>query len=243
MSHPTPAEPIRFQCRHILTDGRRCKNPTLRSPQSEENPEGHENFCYFHHTTRRPIENLKQRHSRRSTFTLPQLEDRSSIQLAIGEVLQRIACNDIDPRRAGLLLYGLQIASLNLPKLSPKEAELTETSETVDEIILHPTLGALAPPAELHSTEPKGSAQRLLERLPWNDEQDQQEDNEETASESTLPTLHAVADPSPHPRTTPNHPRLKNLHQNTGEGRRAHPHPRRSATNTRRSHATLAHSL
>ena len=35
---------------------------------------------------------------------------------SIGTVLQRIAANDLDPRRAGLLLYGLQIASLNLPK-------------------------------------------------------------------------------------------------------------------------------
>ena len=43
-------------------------------------------------------------------------EDRAAIQLSIGEILRRIARNQIDPRRAGLLLYGLQIASTNLPR-------------------------------------------------------------------------------------------------------------------------------
>jgi hypothetical protein len=53
-------------------------------------------------------------------------EDRSAIQLAIGEVLRRIASNDIDPHRAGLLLYGLQIASLNLPKPATHHKANTE---------------------------------------------------------------------------------------------------------------------
>jgi hypothetical protein len=111
MQHTTEAPnevPKQYQCRHIFTDGHRCASPCLRD----------EEFCYYHHTTRKPFANPTQRRSRRSTFhlPLPDLNDRSGIQLAIGQVLQRIASNDIDPRRAGLLLYGLQIASLNLPK-------------------------------------------------------------------------------------------------------------------------------
>ena len=90
----------RFQCRHIFTDGHRCGGVSLRN----------EEFCYFHHNTRKPVQNPRARRSRRSTFTLPLIEDRSSIQHAINEVLQRIASNEIDPRRAGLLLYGLQNA-------------------------------------------------------------------------------------------------------------------------------------
>jgi hypothetical protein len=54
------------------------------------------------------------------------LEDRASIQLSIAEVLSRLAANDLDPKRAGLLLYGLQIASCNLP---PAKAE-PETKRT-----------------------------------------------------------------------------------------------------------------
>ena len=97
---------IKYQCRHIFTDGHRCASPCLR----------HEEFCYYHHTTRKPIANPAKRCGRRTTFHLPLPEDRSAVLQGIGEVLQRIAANDIDPRRAGLLLYGLQIASTNLPR-------------------------------------------------------------------------------------------------------------------------------
>ena len=112
--------PKRYQCRHIFTDGHRCASPCLRQ----------EEFCYSHHTTRRPVENPRQRRSRRSTFHLPLPEDRSAIQSSIGEVLQRIASNEIDPRRAGLLLYGLQIASLNLGKTQPTQAAFLSGPES-----------------------------------------------------------------------------------------------------------------
>jgi hypothetical protein len=125
---------IRFQCRHIFTDGHRCASPALRS----------ENFCYFHHETRKPVADPIARKQRCGTFDLPQPEDRSAIQHTIGEVLQRIASNDIDPRRAGLLLYGCQIASLNLPKPLPTEKPIP----TVDEITNDAELGTLAPPAQ-----------------------------------------------------------------------------------------------
>src|SRR3984885_13191785 len=123
---------IRYQCRHIFTDGRRCASPSLRQ----------ENFCYFHHTTRKPIDPETQKERRRITarlseFPLPLPEDRSAIQASIGMILQRIASNDLDPRRAGLLLYGLQIASLNLPK--HKEVE----EDPIEEITTHPELGTL----------------------------------------------------------------------------------------------------
>src|ERR1700734_3403104 len=133
---PDTASTTQYQCRHIFTDGRRCASPCLRQ----------EEFCYYHHTTRQPVANPTQRRSRRSTFDLPLPEDRSAIQSSIGQVLQRIASNDIDPRRAGLLLYGLQIASLNLPRdLAPSRATV---AETVEEIILDPVLGTLAPRSE-----------------------------------------------------------------------------------------------
>src|SRR5271163_2719373 len=110
-----------YQCRHIFTDGHRCASPCLRQ----------EDLCYYHHTTRRPVANPRQRRSRRSTFDLPLPEDRSAIQQSIGEVLRRIASNDIDPRRAGLLLYGLQIASLNLPKPTTQRNARPEPIEIV----------------------------------------------------------------------------------------------------------------
>src|SRR6266581_8732331 len=122
----------KYQCRHIFTDGHRCGSPCLRG----------EDLCYYHHTTRKPVAGSQQRRGRRSIFDLPLPDpnDRSGIQLAIGEVLRRIASNDIDPRRAGLLLYGLQIASLNLPKEQPTAKS---APETVEEITTDPELGFL----------------------------------------------------------------------------------------------------
>jgi hypothetical protein len=148
-------ETEQFQCRHIFTDGRRCGSPAIRGP------EGADSFCYFHLNSRRPIQHAHTRKRRQSRFNLPNPEDRSAIQQSIGEVLRRIASNEIDPRRAGLLLYGLQIASLNLPKSSPSE----ERAEIVSEVTQDPEHGLLAPPAELHANQPKGSAQLLLEEL------------------------------------------------------------------------------
>src|ERR1700730_11670181 len=114
-------ETKRYQCRHIFTEGRRCGSPCLR----------HEEFCYYHHTTRRPVENPHQRRSRRTAFNIPQPEDRSAIQHSIGEVIRRIPSNDTAPRRAGLLLYGLQTASLNLP--NPLPTRRSTEVETVEE--------------------------------------------------------------------------------------------------------------
>ena len=48
---------------------------------------------------------------------LPPLEDNVSIQLALIDVLQALAANQLDPKRAGLLLYGLQVASANVQKM------------------------------------------------------------------------------------------------------------------------------
>ena len=126
----------RYQCRHIFTDGHRCGSPCLRN----------EEFCYYHHTTRRPA--TENRRGRQTHFDLALPEDRSSIQSSIGEVLRRIARNEIDPRRAGLLLYGLQIASLNLKQTR----EPNRDDIPVEEIVHHPQLGNLAPQAEVGTT-------------------------------------------------------------------------------------------
>jgi hypothetical protein len=149
------APETRFRCRHIFTDGRRCQSPCLRR----------EEFCYFHHTTRQPVgpPELAARKARRAEFQMPIPEDRSAIQFAIGEVLQRIAANQLDPRRAGLLLYGLQIASLNLPRPQPaaSRAEAEAALETVEEIVVDSELGTLAPPHVLLRTCPRQAARHI----------------------------------------------------------------------------------
>jgi hypothetical protein len=48
---------------------------------------------------------------------LPVLEDAVSIQLALCDVAHALAANQLDTRRAGLLLYALQVASANVQKM------------------------------------------------------------------------------------------------------------------------------
>ena len=185
-----------YQCRHIFTDGHRCASPCLRS----------EEFCYYHHTTRKPIANPRRRRSRSSSFHLPLPEDRSAIQSSIGQVLQRIASNDIDPRRAGLLLYGLQIASLNLPKPQPAKShdQPAAAAQTVEEITTDPTLGVLAPRTEVGKAEERKSAVHLLiEKMM----QEKDEDKEATPSGTViLPAIQATEDATQPPAPLRHHP-------------------------------------
>src|SRR5258708_6926517 len=166
MNNATTTETKRYQCRHIFTDGHRCGSICLRG----------EPFCYYHHTTRKPAP--RQSLGRKSSFDLPLPEDRSAIQASIGIILQRIASNDLDPKRAGLLLYGLQIASLNLPKQRPDQHE--DEPEQVHEITTHPELGTLAPQTEIK--EEKSFLTTLLEEL--------------RPKTAVIPQLQATAEPT-----------------------------------------------
>ncbi len=150
----TTAAPTRFQCRHIHADGRQCGSVSLRN----------ENFCYFHHSTRVPIRNARERKGRRSTFDLPLIEDRASILRAISEIITRISTNEVDPRRAGLLLYGLQIAVISLPK-EPAITESTPIQPTVEDITIDPEQGPLAPQIEFSNRTRTGKQPKDLEQI------------------------------------------------------------------------------
>jgi hypothetical protein len=129
---PTPSS---LRCRHIV-DGRRCGSPAMRG----------ERFCYHHHQTRRPVAALRQRRARQSTFSVPAPESRHQIQQAIGDVMLRIAGNDIDLRRAGLLLYALQLATCNLNEHQRQNARTAAPDN-------HPAEPAYSAPVEQQSHE------------------------------------------------------------------------------------------
>jgi hypothetical protein len=50
----------------------------------------------------------------RPLFSMGLLEDANAVQVALMQVLQLLGCGQMDPKTAGLMLYGLQTASCNL---------------------------------------------------------------------------------------------------------------------------------
>jgi hypothetical protein len=133
---PAPREKgKRYLCRHIFTDGHRCGSYALRS----------QNFCYYHQTHRTPVLANVRRRQPQSGFDLTRLDgldNATAIQLALSEVLGRIAANAIDSKTAWLLLYGLQVAAGNLRRSRPNPDPLPEA------IVEDATHGQLAEPEE-----------------------------------------------------------------------------------------------
>src|ERR1035438_10684322 len=102
LAEPTTITQKRYKCRHVHAAGRQCGSPALRN----------EEFCYFHHTTRRRKKTGGFRYlDATEPFELPLVEDRVSALSAAAQLLCRIASNDLDLGRAGKLLYNLQIRS------------------------------------------------------------------------------------------------------------------------------------
>ncbi|NYF88391.1 hypothetical protein RBB79_02585 [Tunturiibacter empetritectus] len=129
-------------CRHIKTNGRRCKSPSL----------GLSAFCYFHSRLLRRHRTLletaptlppNQPNNSLSAnglppylpealpleLDLPPLEDVESIQVSISLLVAALARNRIDSKRAAILLYGLQLASTNARSVTiePSAASIVRT--------------------------------------------------------------------------------------------------------------------
>ncbi|WP_260704960.1 hypothetical protein [Edaphobacter flagellatus] len=118
----------RIRCRHTKPDGARCGSPALRGS----------NLCHYHSEVRGTPEQIRQRKARHHSFALPSPRSRAGLQDALGTIMHAIAGNEIDLRRAGLLLYALQIANSNLnehqrtlPRNAPNTA-LLENGLTAD---------------------------------------------------------------------------------------------------------------
>jgi len=141
----------RHQCRHTMPEGERCGSPAMRG----------EKFCYHHHLTRRPIADARLRQARRNAFDMPTPNSRAEIQQSLGRIIDRVAGNDIDLRRAGLLLYALQLASTNLtehlrhPRKNQPEAEPAQPE--------HPHYGTGPRPQFAPNGDPISTIQTTIE--------------------------------------------------------------------------------
>ncbi len=126
-------------CNHVLTNGEVCNAIPMRDS----------NFCYWHHKARA----RRRRYERiggpiameaNSGLELPLLEDANAVQVTIQEIMQAILDRRIDNKRAGLLLYSLQLASSNIRNLTPLPADNSHTIRigSDDEQVFNDCLGS-----------------------------------------------------------------------------------------------------
>jgi hypothetical protein len=86
----------------------RCGSPALRG----------ESFCYYHHPTRTRVRNPHERRARRiarQAFTLLYPTTQAELQLVLCDLVLRLAAGQIDPRRAGQIIFALQTAARGMP--------------------------------------------------------------------------------------------------------------------------------
>ncbi|MGA1980899.1 MAG: hypothetical protein ABSG84_00390 [Acidobacteriaceae bacterium] len=115
-TQPNPNREIRPLCSHVFpaTDAaptHLCGSPALRG----------QSFCFYHHPTRphAPSRNqrrasIRARRLARRSFTLPPPTTRDELQRSLGQLIRLIAADQIDLRRASILLTALQTAGKSL---------------------------------------------------------------------------------------------------------------------------------
>src|SRR6266853_688020 len=120
------------RCQHVKVNGVQCGSPAMRRRRR----------CYFHD---RMLDGRKQFAAEscikpRPMFSMPLLEDANSVQVALMQVLTLLGSGQMDPKTAGLMLYGLQTASSNLRHVkfeAEKATDVVIDRNTVDQTCIN----------------------------------------------------------------------------------------------------------
>jgi hypothetical protein len=114
-------------CNHVKEDGTFCGSPALDG----------RDYCYYHLTQRgrRMHRAQARRRGQPWRLQLPLLDNLRAVQIAIGEVLEAMAGGQLDTRAAGVMLYGIQQATVVLKAVD----SVVEWQDEDDEI---PRVGA-----------------------------------------------------------------------------------------------------
>jgi hypothetical protein len=103
-----PTYPVE-RCQHIKVNGDRCGSPALRDRK----------FCHFHdRCSPVQVDVSTSATVPPAPFFLPVLEDAPSIRLAIAQICEHLLHRRLDAKKAGVLLYAMQVASSNLDRPS-----------------------------------------------------------------------------------------------------------------------------
>ncbi len=101
-------------CEQIKLDGEPCRSAALRGKK----------FCYYHlHSGPPPKEVSNPGIIPQVQFHLPLLDDATSIQATISLVCEHLLHRRLEPKKAGILLYALQVASSNLRRLNEDRSQ------------------------------------------------------------------------------------------------------------------------
>ena len=162
------------RCQHVKTNGTQCGSPALRRRR----------LCFFHDRIR------SQRIADRKSlirFDLPLLEDANAVQMALMQVIQRLGSGTMDHKTAGLMLYALQTASINLRNTD------FEAGEVTDVVIDRDTVAATC----------INGPQWFEDDFADENEETEEETEGETADDSEIPAANVQANPdaSAHPAT------------------------------------------
>src|ERR1041385_1794283 len=102
------------RCVWIREDGTVCKSPRMKN----------DIHCYAHH---------QMRHATAENLLLPALTDANAIQMAVMVVQRALIDDEITEKKAGLLLYSIQIAAANVDKTTFGKSDAEMVTEIQDE--------------------------------------------------------------------------------------------------------------
>jgi len=164
------------RCQHIKINGTQCGSPALRRRR----------HCFFHDRIRREQARIRAEASAHPTFELPLLEDANCVQVALMKVIQMLASGRMDPKRAGLILYALQTASINLRHTN------FEAHNATDVVIDRDTVNATCMDGPQWFEEDFGDGSAEAEET---DEEEEDEDDEEEADDENTVVGQLEAEP------------------------------------------------
>ena len=135
------------ECRHIKSNGSKCRGAALKGKC----------YCYFHFRVHAIVRRSAAPTApyEQKELEMPFLEDRGAVQIALSEVVSAIAGKRIDYKRAGLLVYALQVASSNAKNMTDivADQQVRDRSENEEGDELAPEATTLEPNDEGYLNE------------------------------------------------------------------------------------------
>lgn len=102
------------QCQRMKMNGTQCGSPALHN----------QTVCFFHQRCSAVQFDVSTSAAEPPVnFFLPVLEDAASIQATITQVCEHVLHRRLDAKRAGVVLYAMQVASSNLGRLNQENAQ------------------------------------------------------------------------------------------------------------------------